>query len=82
MCTDVFFAPPAEVSRLCTERGVSANGLQTCGAVDMTTGWAWIVAPTPADFNDTRNLGLPGEEMLRNLKVRPGSAIAATTDPQ
>ena len=67
ICTEVTFAPPVDVIRICEKRGVAAIGVQACASVDASNGWHWIVVPKPTDFNDRGSIELLGHEMLHNL---------------
>ena len=67
ICTEVTFAPPVDVVRICEQRGVAAIGLQACASLEASNGWHWIVVPKPADYNDRSPIELLGHEMLHNL---------------
>ena len=49
VCTEVTFADPVDVQRMCKKRGVAALGLVDCGSIDAEHGWHWIVVPRPVE---------------------------------
>lgn len=67
VCTEVTFAAPVDVRRMCEERGVAAAGLVACASIEAENGWHWIVVPRPVDFNDTKSVELLGHELMHNL---------------